>query len=283
MKRVPAPCDSPMLIVCPSCASEYAIDPAYLRPAGRKLRCASCREVFFIDAPVDEDEESALEDDSLNADWAAGLMDDDDTAISVDAANNRAGGRKSAGKDSGKDASKKKPGGKKAAGRKFTVPAWMASVRASASRIPLALVLAVIVGGGMLGALLGRESVVRSVPATALLYDLAGMSVNLRGLEITNVTSTVSTESNSRYLTIEGEIANTTRGELPVPQITISLWGDARQTLYSWSVEPPRANLSAGEKTRFRARLVAPPDEARQVLVRFAPDADGTTIADGGN
>ena len=44
-----------MLIVCPSCESEFAIDPALLRPNGRKLRCASCREVFFIDGPEDED------------------------------------------------------------------------------------------------------------------------------------------------------------------------------------------------------------------------------------
>ncbi|HSP26348.1 MAG TPA: FxLYD domain-containing protein [Saliniramus sp.] len=239
--------------------------------------------MFFIDAPADEEEGEMPEDDSLNADWAAGLLDDDEPAISVDAANNRAGGRKSAGKDSGKKDTGKKSAGKKASGRKFGAPAWMASVRASAARIPRALVLAVIVGGGMLGALLGRESVVRSVPATALLYDLAGMSVNLRGLDITNVTSTVTTEANGRYLTIEGEIANTTATERRVPQITISLWGEARQTLYSWSVEPPRANLAPGETTRFRARLVAPPDEARQVLVRFAPDADGTTIAEGGN
>ncbi len=281
MKRVPAPCDSPMLIVCPSCASEYAIDPAYLRPVGRKLRCASCREVFLIDAPADEEDEGVLEDDSLNADWAAGLMvEDKDDTISVDAANNRAGGKK---KDAGKKDSGKKAGGRKAAGKGLSPPAWMASLKASAARIPLALVLAVIVGGGMLGALLGRESVVRSVPATALLYDLAGMNVNLRGLEIAEVTSTVSTEPNGRYLTVDGEIANMTGNERPVPQITISLWGEARQTLYSWSVEPPRASLGAGEKTRFRARLVAPPDEARQVLVRFAPDAAGTTIAEGRN
>jgi predicted Zn finger-like uncharacterized protein len=271
-----------MLIVCPSCASEYAIDPAYLRPAGRKLRCASCREVFFVDAPADEGE-----DDELNADWAAGLLGDDAGgddelqnerdaaagAISVDAANNRATTRKPGRK---KDASRKNAGGQ-------ALPGWMASLKASAARIPFALVLAVIVGGGTIGALLGRESVVRSVPATALLYELAGLPVNLRGLAISGVTSSLSTEPAGTFLTIEGEIANTTGSDRPVPQITISLWGDTRQTLYSWSIEPPRANLAAGEKTRFRARLVAPPDEARQVLVRFAPDVNGTTMADGGN
>jgi hypothetical protein len=112
---------------------------------------------------------------------------------------------------------------------------------------------------------------------------MAGLTVNLRGLEISNVTSEVSIEGNGRYLTIEGDITNPSSRERPVPPITISLWGEAGQTLYSWSIEPPRANLSSGETSRFRARLVAPPDEARQVLVRFAPDGNGTTIAGGGN
>jgi hypothetical protein len=125
--------------------------------------------------------------------------------------------------------------------------------------------------------------VVRSVPSTALLYDLAGMRVNLRGLEIGEVTSSLSSENNARFLTIEGEIKNPSDHARTVPPITISLWGESRQTLYSWSIEPPRAILAAGETTRFRARLVAPPDEARQVLVRFAPDGDGTTVAGGGS
>jgi predicted Zn finger-like uncharacterized protein len=256
-----------MLIVCPSCASEYAIDPAYLRPSGRKLRCASCREVFFVDAPADEEE-----DDSLNSDWAKDLLSEAQEhgakAIAVDASNRRSGKARGAP-------------GKKGAGTGAAV--WMASARESLKRVPFALVLGVVVAGGALGALLGRESVVRSVPSTALLYDLAGMRVNLRGLEIGEVSSSISTEGNTRFLTIEGEIKNPSGHARTVPPIAISLWGESRQTLYSWSIEPPRAILSAGETTRFRARLVAPPDEARQVLVRFAPDGDGTTVAGGGS
>jgi predicted Zn finger-like uncharacterized protein len=37
-----------MLIVCPSCASEYTIDPAKLGPEGRTLRCAICRDTWFV-------------------------------------------------------------------------------------------------------------------------------------------------------------------------------------------------------------------------------------------
>src|SRR5215212_10220149 len=36
-----------MLIVCPSCASEYTIDPATLGADGRTVRCAVCRDTWF--------------------------------------------------------------------------------------------------------------------------------------------------------------------------------------------------------------------------------------------
>src|SRR5829696_7543257 len=37
-----------MLIVCPSCASEYIIDPAQIGADGRTVRCAACRGTFFV-------------------------------------------------------------------------------------------------------------------------------------------------------------------------------------------------------------------------------------------
>ncbi len=36
-----------MLIVCPSCATSYMIDPAALGPAGRAVRCARCKVTWF--------------------------------------------------------------------------------------------------------------------------------------------------------------------------------------------------------------------------------------------
>jgi predicted Zn finger-like uncharacterized protein len=37
-----------MLIVCPSCASEYTIDPEKLGADGRTVRCALCRDTWFV-------------------------------------------------------------------------------------------------------------------------------------------------------------------------------------------------------------------------------------------
>jgi len=40
-----------MLIVCPSCATSYLIDPASVGPAGRAVRCARCKKTWFAGAP----------------------------------------------------------------------------------------------------------------------------------------------------------------------------------------------------------------------------------------
>jgi len=43
-----------MLIVCPSCATSYMIDPASVAPAGRTVRCARCKATWFAGGPKAE-------------------------------------------------------------------------------------------------------------------------------------------------------------------------------------------------------------------------------------
>src|ERR1700681_2283458 len=40
-----------MLIVCPSCATSYKIDPAAVGAAGRMVRCARCKATWFTGGP----------------------------------------------------------------------------------------------------------------------------------------------------------------------------------------------------------------------------------------
>lgn len=40
-----------MLIVCPSCATSYMIDPTALPAAGRNVRCARCKTIWFAGTP----------------------------------------------------------------------------------------------------------------------------------------------------------------------------------------------------------------------------------------
>src|SRR5262245_21111425 len=43
--------ESPMLIVCPSCATSYQVEPESLGQAGRSVRCARCQHVWFATIP----------------------------------------------------------------------------------------------------------------------------------------------------------------------------------------------------------------------------------------
>ncbi len=43
-----------MLIVCPSCATSYQIDPGSVGASGRMVRCARCRATWFATAPAAE-------------------------------------------------------------------------------------------------------------------------------------------------------------------------------------------------------------------------------------
>ncbi len=43
--------DSPMLIVCPNCATSYRVEPSSLGAAGRSVRCVRCRTIWFAREP----------------------------------------------------------------------------------------------------------------------------------------------------------------------------------------------------------------------------------------
>lgn len=51
-----------MLIVCPTCATSYMIDPASVGPAGRAVRCARCKSTWFAGGPKTEPNVTAFVD-----------------------------------------------------------------------------------------------------------------------------------------------------------------------------------------------------------------------------
>ncbi len=245
-----------MLIVCPSCASEYTIDPAHVRPDGRTVRCAACRETFFV--------EPAVEEDRSPDEWAR-LLDEAGVppagAIAVDATAAR------------------EPPAPVTARRRPSLAGLRAGLAGALRRVPPALPLSLAILAAAAGLLAGRAAVVRHVPETARLYAAIGLPVNLRGLDIGAVASQLTGEGREALLTVEGTIVNPSVREVEVPQLLIALLAADGQALYTWTNEPPRKTLAAGEEVRFRARLAGPPLEGRDVLVRFAPSMGGAVAA----
>jgi len=115
-----------------------------------------------------------------------------------------------------------------------------------------------------------REKAVRAVPSLARVYAAIGLPVNLRGLEIRGLKSSLQQDASGSVLAVEGEIVNIRPSTVAVPQVRIGVEGADGQEIYTWTTAVPKARLAEGETIDFRARLTTPPKDAHAVLVKFA-------------
>lgn len=274
-----------MLITCPSCASEYVIDPAHLRPSGRTVRCASCRTTFFAQAEAETDEliyDMPDEPEPGAVDTLPGQADVDAAFAGLDGPDEDDGpasgarAERDAKADLVVDAQSRRARPSAAAAAQALSARGAGLLAGLGGRLRAAPLVALIAAAALAYGLLARESVVRAAPEMARIYGLVGLEVNLRGLSIERVVSTRFEEDGSRVLAVEGVVSNVAGGPRPVPDLAFSLRDETSTSLYSWTIEPPRDRLDPGESAPFRARLVAPPAEARQVSVRFAPASRAT-------
>ena len=255
-----------MLIVCPSCASRYELDVAKLGPDGRKVRCPACQTSWhvspaedFPDGPSGEETQALLTAEleqaaAVEAQVTAVAAEREDAraaleevrpkaAKGIGGLRTRLSGRKGRGR----------PTGGWGLRRDLAVPAGLAAA-------------CLLVASGLLWQ---RERAVRAAPQLAALYEAIGLPVNLRGLALSSVESSLVEEVQGRFLVVEGDVTNIARGSNAVPLIEVAVKDAQGRTLYSWTTEPPRRSLEPSELIRFRARLASPPEEGRSVTVRF--------------
>jgi hypothetical protein len=132
----------------------------------------------------------------------------------------------------------------------------------------------------VLGALAGwRSDVVRVMPGTASLFAAIGLPVNLRGLALTDVTTTKESHDGATILVVQGTITNISKQPRDVPRIRLAVKNDKGAVVYTWTSLPERTMLAPGVSEPFQTRLAAPPPEGRSVEVRFFTRRD---IARGG-
>lgn len=134
------------------------------------------------------------------------------------------------------------------------------------SRIPM-LILALV---GVNAALIGwRTEVVRAVPQTAALFAAVGLPVNLRGLEFEDIKIANETHDGVNVLVVDGNIVGSTAKPVEVPRLRFAVRNATGQEIYTWTAQPTRSILGAGETLAFRSRLASPPADVKDVLVRF--------------
>lgn len=242
-----------MLIACPSCASEYRIDASKVGMEGRSVRCAACRETWFI-SPAD-----------VLAGHEAELAAQTETDPVADAAWEEATASVRNATDVPAPKVRRSAKPRKAAGKsRRAIPGLTPSLA-----FGLTLLAAIPL------VCLARTAVVRAVPQTASLFARIGLPVNVRGIEIRDVVAfnNPAEDDSPAELVIEGDLVGVARTDAPVGPLSVEIRDAGGRTIKTVSVPPPRTVLAATETTRFRASLLAPPAAGRAVIVHFADAA----------
>jgi predicted Zn finger-like uncharacterized protein len=124
-----------------------------------------------------------------------------------------------------------------------------------------------------------RSEVVRYLPQTASLFAAIGLPVNLRNLKFDNVHISRETNDGITTLLVEGAIMSTSRKAAEVPRLRFAARNAAGQEVYTWTALPSRTVLGPDETLPFESRLVSPPADAVDVMVRFFTAQDAAAGA----
>jgi len=293
-----------MQIVCPNCETAYQVEPSSVGPTGRSVRCARCRTVWFA-ANTDALSEIAASHRAEMAQFAAtagdggpeswpqpddgppvyepvaatdpadvGFVHDAPPTATADPAMSKPA---TAGNADGPlvDSPALAPTEPEPAPREDieTVAARRAAEQARKRRfswplpgLPTAILGLILLDLGLIG---WRAEIVRAAPQTASLYAAIGLTVNLRGLIIADVTTETLTNEGVPVLVVQGRIVSDAKRTVEVPRLRFAVRNGSGNEIYSWTALPNRSLLGPGEGFTFQSRLASPPPETREVLVRF--------------
>ena len=231
-----------MLIVCPNCSTSYAIESASLGLAGRTVRCARCKAAWFA-AP----EVTAAANDRISE--SEGL--ESPGVLRPDHAMTRATS----------DAEPRQEDHE-------AVQVMAAVTRGDPLPVPAETPVPVAITDAP--SLVPAVEPPMSDATAASLFSAIGLPVNLRNLKFENMRISKEAQEGLSSLVIEGTIISITNKPTEVPRLRFSARDAAGQEVYTWTALPGRSILGPGEKLDFRSRFVSPPENAVDVMVRFA-------------
>ena len=132
------------------------------------------------------------------------------------------------------------------------------------------VVVILMLGGAIVGAILGRDQVTALWPRAVQFYELVGLKHEAlgAGLDIAHVIST----RNADGLIVEGDITDRTSVPRSVPHLRVALRDAAQHELIFKIVDPPRERLLPGETSHFVVAFLPAPDAAVGVVVTFVAD-----------
>ncbi|WP_419903686.1 zinc-ribbon domain-containing protein [Kiloniella sp.] len=251
-----------MIVSCPECDGKFRVANDALGDSGRKVRCKSCRHIWFqtpeaeielAPAIVEPSEEPQDIPESISpaAFDEQGPLDDDFV-------------------EPGKVRSRRPRG--------FAPE----KVKKKGKGLLVGWVLFFVLAGGLgYGFWNERVLIVRTLPQAMNLYDLLGLDVFLtgEGLEIENQKTERATKDGKKLIVLSGDIANITEDKIVVPKIIGSLRASNGEALSRKTITPSVEYLEPSEKSHFLIELIASPD-AILADVQFISDEEALQTPD---
>jgi predicted Zn finger-like uncharacterized protein len=249
-----------MILTCPQCATRYQADAAKFPAAGRSVRCAKCGNVWHQIGPEpqpDPDAEIFVQEPEPPVAVEQRRAPDPEPPPAIAASPRVAAFAPSVAASVEDDAPPARPSSRSGAGRAVAVGAgWIALV-----------VLVLVIGWA---AVSFRDNVATWVPQTSSFYAAAGLPVNPRGIDFSDVAYQSQAEDGQQVLAVTGKIVNRSDHELTVPLVRVALFDMDRHELYHWTFVPGVSTLKPGAVAKFRTRLSSPPAGTHNLEVRFA-------------
>lgn len=266
-----------MIIACPSCSSRYPVNSASFEPSGRKVRCAKCGHSWH------QQPESAKSVAEELVPLAAGqkkIFGEKGKPAPVSAAPKDAP-KPEAQSDEADDIGFADTPPPPATGTVDIGNRFRAEVKREASlrrsRVAIAagwVLLAAFVAGTLGSGYVYRHEIAALWPATTKVYAVAGEEINLRGLELRNVSYERQTEEGLPVLAIAGEVVNITGEQVLLPRLRVGLRDEHQNELYHWTFALEEKTLQPQGSVSFVTRLSSPPPQSRDIEIRFAEKMD---------
>jgi len=242
-----------MILTCPACNTRYTVDAAKFPSAGRTVRCAKCGHSWHAPGPEPEaapEPVPVAEADAPLPTFASPAVPAGADEIFAPASATRAYAPPA-----------QSPPADKPRGQALQTAAVVAGW--------LGLVAVVLLIG--YSAVRYRQDIASVWPQSAGVYSGIGLPVTASGIDFRDVAYRREAEDGQTVLVVTGQIVNTGKRELPVPQtVRVGLNDADNRELYHWTFKPDATTLQPGASLPFRTRLSSPPPGARFAVVTFA-------------